>query len=155
MNQLYQLIQLQNDEDAKAYFERGVESFREGRFQEGIELVKEAIRRKPDFAEAYNSWGGVLGYLAQKKEGKARQELLAEGKEKCLKAESIKTGKGAYNLACVSAVMGDKAECQKWLKVGEQTGTLTTREHAMNDSDLESVRNEDWFKQIRWSDDLE
>lgn len=187
MNQLYQLIQLKNDEDAKAYFERGVESFREGRFQEGIELVKEAIRIKPDlaeahcslgnaylvldryeeaiesckqairikpdYAEAYGYWGSALGWMAQKKDGEVRQQLLAEEREKCLKAESIKTGTGAYNLACVCALLDDKIECQKWLKVGEKAGTLPTQKYATSDTDLESVRNEDWFKQIRWSDD--
>jgi hypothetical protein len=115
MNQLYQLIQLKNDEDAKAYFERGAESITEGRFQEAIELLKEAVRIKPDWADAYSAWGGAIMYLAQKKVGQTRQELIAEAKEKCLKAESIKTGKGAYNLACISALIGDKAECQKWL----------------------------------------
>ena len=138
---------------ADAYKNLGSAYFQLGRWQEAIESYKQTIRIKPGDAEAYNVWGGSLGYLAQKKKGKIRQQLLAEEKEKCLKAESIKTGAGAYNLSCVYALQGDKDNCRKWLKVGEQAGTLTTRKHAMTDTDLECVHNEEWFKQIRWSDD--
>jgi hypothetical protein len=77
--------------------------------------------------------------------------LLTEAKDKCLEAESIKTGSAAYNLACVYSLLGDKAQCQKWLKVGEKAETLPTRNHAMSDTDLETVRNEEWFKQIHWA----
>jgi tetratricopeptide (TPR) repeat protein len=139
--------------DAEVCCSLGSAYFKLDRYEEATEAYKQAIRIKPGDAEAYNVWGGSLGYLAQKKKGKIRQQLLAEEKEKCLKAESIKTGAGAYNLSCVYALQGDKDNCRKWLKVGEQAGTLTTRKHAMTDTDLECVHNEEWFKQIRWSDD--
>lgn len=139
--------------DADVYVILGHAYLQLGRYDEAIESFKQAIRVKPDYAEAYNGWGSTFLYQAQKKQGEVHQQLLAEAKEKCLKAESIETGSGAYSLACVCALTGDKDNCRKWLKVGEQAGTLTTRKHAMTDTDLESVRNEEWFKQIRWSND--
>jgi hypothetical protein len=79
--------------------------------------------------------------------------LFVKAKEKYLKAASFaKPVRDAYNIACVCALAGDKAECQKWLKIGEEAGTLgVSREYATSDGDLESVRDEDWFKQINWS----
>ena len=77
-------------------------------------------------------------------------QLLDEAKDKCLKAESIKVGEGAYNLACLYSLLGNEKECEKWLKAGEKAGTLSTREHAMSDEDLKSVSSKPWFKKIRW-----
>jgi tetratricopeptide (TPR) repeat protein len=142
-----------NPKDAEAYGNLGVVYGQLDRYEEAIEAFKQTIILKPDSAEAYNDWGHVLGHLAKNKKGKVRQQLLAEKKEKCLKAESIKTGSGAYALACISALAGDKTQCQKWLKICEQADMLPPRKRVMSDTDLESVRNEEWFKQISWSDD--
>jgi len=108
------------------------------------ELKEEGI---PD---VYNNWGAACLGLAQQKEGKDAEDLLKLAEEKFLKAESIKTGTGAYNLACVYAHRGNEDKCQEWLKVGERAETLPSREHAMADDDLKSVRDKDWFKKLRW-----
>ena len=125
--------------------------------KEAEELVKQAIGKhqkaieiKPDYFDAYNSWAYALLYLAKLKVGKDAEDLLKQAEEKLLKAESIKTGEGAYNLACVYARRGNEDKCQEWLKVGEKAGTLATRENAMADDDLKSVRDKDWFKKLRW-----
>ena len=102
------------------------------------------------YEEAYYNWGTVLVKLARRKEGDERQTLLEKAKEKLLKAESIKQGSGAYNLACINCLMGDEGQCRKWLEVGQEEGTLATREEAMKDEDLENVSNKEWFKAIRW-----
>ena len=46
-------------------------------------------------------------------------------------------------------ILWDEKECREWLKVGEKAGTLVTREHAMADDDLASVRGKEWFKEIK------
>jgi len=119
-------------------------------YNQAIEKSKKAIEIKPDYFLAYNGWGATLLYLAELKGGKAAEELRRQAEEKCLKAESIKTGEGAYNLACVYARRGNEGKCQEWLKAIEKAGTLPTREHAMADDDLKSVRNKNWFKKLRW-----
>ena len=142
-----------NPKDAEAYGNLGVVYGQLGRYEDAIEAFKQTIILEPDSAEAYNDWGHVLGHLAKNKKGKVRQQLLTEKKEKCLKAESIKTGSGAYALACISALAGDKTQCQKWLEICEQADMLPPRKRVMSDTDLDSIRNEEWFKQISWSDD--
>ena len=119
-------------------------------FAEAFAKYEKVVAIKPDLHEAYSGWGGTLIYLARLKKGEERRTLLREAKEKCLRAESIKRGTGSYNLACANCFLDDEEECKKWLKVGEEEGTLVTREHAMKDEDLESVRNKGWFKGIRW-----
>ena len=122
-------------------------------FTLACEKYDKATQIKTDFYEAFDNWGAALLYLAIIKGNEERLKLLEQAKEKCLIAESFKTGSGAYNLACVYALLGDEGECEKWLKLGEQTGTLPKRKHAEDDHDLDSVRNKAWFKKIRWKDD--
>ncbi len=139
-----------------AYYSLGFSYFTDGNFMEAKEAFGNAIRIKPNYAAAYDGWGGAaLSYLSQNKENVNRQQLESEIKEKLLKAESIKAGSAAYNLGCFYALLGDKENCRRWLKVGEKAGTLVTKKYAMSDKDLESVRNEEWFRQIHWSDDAD
>ena len=125
----------------------------ESLFGESFEKYERAIQIKPDNQKAYNDWAIMLIELAKRKDGENRGRLLEEAKQKCLEAESIKEGSGAYNLACACALLGDEAECRKWLETCERCSALPTRSDAMSDSDLESVRDKEWFKQIRWADD--
>ena len=122
-------------------------------FKQAFEQYEKAVEIKPDKHQAYNNWGTMISKLAQKKKGENKTRLIVEAKEKCLKAELIKTGVAAYNLACLSALLGDEIECRKWLETSDKAGTLGTREKAMNDPDLESMRDKEWFKQLCWEDD--
>ena len=120
-------------------------------FEQACQKYEQAIELKSDMYETYNNWGIALGNWAKLKIGKPEYEvLLKQAEEKCLKAESIKSGSSAYNLACIYALKGNKDECRKWLLVGQEADTLEPRERAMKDKDLESVRNEAWFKEIKW-----
>jgi tetratricopeptide (TPR) repeat protein len=120
---------------------------------ESVTKHEKAIAINTDYYDAYGNCGGTLIYLAVHKKDDERKALLEKAKERCLKAESIKRGSGAYNLACANCLFGDEEECKRWLKVGEEEKTLPTRELAMKDEDLESVRNKEWFKGIRWKDE--
>ncbi|MBW8002435.1 MAG: hypothetical protein FVQ80_10505 [Planctomycetes bacterium] len=111
---------------------------------------QKALKIDPDYFDAYNSWSYALMCLAKLKGGKDAKDLLKQAEEKLLKAESLKIGSGAYNLACLYALRGDEENCKKWLKVGEDKGTLFTRDEAMKDEDLKIVRGQAWFKKIKW-----
>ncbi|OHB57690.1 MAG: hypothetical protein A2Y12_16605 [Planctomycetes bacterium GWF2_42_9] len=123
-----------------------------GQYEDAIKSLKQAIRLRPDNAMVYNDLGWALGNQAKKENGAIRQQLLSQKEEMCLKAESIQRGSGAYGLACLAASSGDKSKCLKWLKIGEQENSLPNSKYAMAEVDLESVRNEDWFKEIKWSE---
>jgi tetratricopeptide (TPR) repeat protein len=142
----------------KAYCNWGNALTSWARIKNNEELLKEAcskyakaIEIKPDFHEAYNNWANVfIEWSKLKIETPEHDRLLKQAEEKALKAESLKKGEGAYNLACVWALRGNKGECRKWLLAGQEAGTLVTRDHAMKDKDLDSLKNEQWFKEIKW-----
>jgi tetratricopeptide (TPR) repeat protein len=129
---------------------RKEETESESLLRAALEKFEKAVQIKPDYHAAYKNCGAALIELAKWKDEENRGRVLEEAERKCLKAESLMEGSGAYNLACVCALLGKEAECRKWLETGSRCGTLPTRSKAMADPDLESVRNEEWFKQIRW-----
>ena len=63
-----------------------------------------------------------------------------------IRGEITKTGNSRHAFFSSEA----KEAVTEWLKVREKTGTLPSREHAMADDDLKSVRDKDWFKKLRW-----
>ncbi len=115
-------------------------------FQSACDKYEQAIQLKSDYCNAYVTWGATL--LSWGKTG--GEEKLNQAEVKLLEAEGIKKGAGAYNLASLFALRGNEEKCKQWLKVGEEAGTLETREVAMKDEDLASVLDKDWFKAIRW-----
>ena len=123
-------------------------------FRRACEKYEKAIAIKPDFHTAYNNWGNALAAWAKQSKDEVAEDLFRRACEKYEKAESIRQGAASYNLACIAALRGDIEECRKWLKLGEETGTLVTREHAMKDDDLKSVRRRKWFKEIKWKGEM-
>ena len=117
---------------------------------QAIEKFQKATEINPNDDSAYNNWGAALMYLAKYKTGTQQKTLLDEAEEKSLKAESIKKGSGSYNLGCIYALRGNKGKCKEWLEKSEKYGSMATREHAEGDDDLKSVRDEEWFKKLRW-----
>ncbi len=79
-----------------------------------------------------------------------RGRPLKQAEGKCLKAESLRKGSSAYRLARIYALRSDKEQCRKWLLTGQEAGTLPERDYAMKESDLGKVKNEPWFKEIKW-----
>lgn len=116
---------------------------------------KEVLQLKPDFLNAFINDGVVLYEKSKMKEGKERDDLINEAKVQFLKAESIKTGSGAYNLARVDAFQNNEEECRKWLELGGREGTLPQKKYADNNPYFDSMREKEWFKQIRWSEGTE
>jgi len=79
-----------------------------------------------------------------------KQGLLKKTEALFQKVETLKPGCAAYNMACCLALQGDPDKCREWLNISEQHGKLVTKEDAMEDKDLESVRGEEWFKNLKW-----
>ena len=103
---------------------------------------------KPDKHEVYNNWGFGLLKHAGKKSGEDAERLFKEAEDKLGKCEQMKEGFAAYNWACLSSLRGDEAGCKKWLEKSKQFGPLPSLNNIMEDSDLENVRDKDWFRKF-------
>jgi len=73
-----------------------------------------------------------------------------EATKKYAEIEVLQKGSAAYMLARLNALWGKKDKCREWLLKGQEARMLPTRDEAMRESDLDSVRNEQWFKEIKW-----
>ncbi len=120
----------------------------DGLFELAGEKYEEVLKLKQDDHIALNNWGNSLSGQAQNKSGDESKNLFADAFEKCLKAESIKPGSGSYNLACISALQGKSDDCRKWLNNWQKYGELPDKKHIETDNDLDSIRNEEWFKKL-------
>lgn len=58
-----------------------------------------------------------------------------------------------YNLACLTALQGDRKKAIEWLEKGVRAG-FTDRAWIKKDGDLDSIRNEDGYKKIIGDDSL-
>lgn len=130
----------------KARLKTSAES--EALLDEAILKYKAALKIKPDKHEALNNWGNALTFQAQLKSGTESKALWEEAMEKYLAAEEIHPGAGSYDLACWHALNGDEEECRKWLEKSLDAGNLPNRKHLEEDTDLDNVRDKDWFKEF-------
>jgi tetratricopeptide (TPR) repeat protein len=107
-----------------------------------------ALEIKPDFHEALYNWGNALSDQARATSGEEADRLFDQSFEKLSRAEEIKPGHSSYNLACLSALRGDAEGCYKWLENCKKYETLPDLSHLQSDSDLDSVRETNWFKEL-------
>ncbi|MCE1253802.1 MAG: SIR2 family protein [Anaerolineae bacterium] len=114
--------------------------------RQACEKYESALSIKADKHEALNNWGVALSEWAQTKSGSEADELFRQSIDIFMKSEKLQEGRAAYNLACVSALMGRELDCQTWLEKSKQAGNLPSRQHIETDTDLDGVRHKDWFK---------
>ena len=112
--------------------------------RQAFEKCAEAVKIKPNNYEALTNWGGALSELA-----KFRQDdtLFEEAERILLKAQEVNPDI-VYNLACIKALRGQHQECRKLLEHCKSVGTLPSKDYLKEDSDLESVRDEEWFQEL-------
>jgi len=120
-------------------------------FEQAHQKFEQAVKIESNKPEVYDNWSGILIYWSKLKIGTPEYDgLLKQAEEKCLKAESLRKGSSTYRLARIYALRSDEEQCKKWLLVGQEAGTLPERDYAMKESDLDKVKNEPWFKEIKW-----
>jgi tetratricopeptide (TPR) repeat protein len=131
---LFHQALLAADQDADALFELAEKKF------------KEALEFKPDKFESLDNLGGVLVARSRLKDREQAVKLLETAKSFLLKAEALSRGGGSYNLACISSLLGNEAECHQWLRNAVENGQLISRPEIERDKDFTNVRDKQWFK---------
>lgn len=118
------------------------------KFAEAGEKYAEAARLKPDLAEAWSNWGSSLMCLARALPEPEQPAKFAEAKELLLRAEQVKAGAGAYNLACLYSLSKQPDEARNWLRTARQHNHPIANDcdHLQTDSDLNNLRGLDWFE---------
>ena len=128
-NTLQQFGRLQTPNDARATF------------REALGLYDELLRVQANepgvWNECSSTWLGLVHSLA----GQEREEAVAEAERHAGRAEELKRGAGAYNLACAAALAGKKDEAFRLLEAA-LPATGETRSHIEADPDLDSLKND-------------
>jgi len=83
--------------------------------------------------------------LARLKKVKPDDELYELARKQFEKANAIQAGTASYNLACIYGLRGNKDACLKALESARDKVTLPEAEDILNDPDLASVKEQDWF----------
>ncbi|MEW5945460.1 MAG: hypothetical protein AB1742_04600 [bacterium] len=117
-------------------------------FSLSYEKYEQAMKIKPDMHEALNNWSNAFIYQSYGKTDREKDMCLMKAEEKCLEAEKIVRGFGAYNLACINALRGCDEECRKWLEISNEKGFLPGKDHIEKDTDLNSMKDKAWFKEF-------
>jgi len=116
------------------------------------EKYKEAIKRDGSLVSAWCGQGVALQFLAQiaRDLGESDKwlELLQQAEKMAQRANEIDSRRGAYILACIASLRGDKDKCREWLEKAEKLRDLPPVEHLEEDTDMNPVRGEAWFKQL-------
>ena len=101
--------------------------------------------------EALNNWGGMLctygRQLCASGNQTAGQAQFEEGRGKCLEAERILPGAGAYNLACIEALSGQAGPALEWLEKAIEYRPARAS-HARTDPDLKSLHGNSRFREL-------
>ena len=113
------------------------------------EKYEQALEIKPDMSEALVGLGCArLALAGRTVEADSRQNLLGLARESLLAAQELSAKAAAYNLGCERALAGDLDECRGWLQISRDAGHLPPRKQLLEDADLASVRQEEWFDEL-------
>ena len=83
---------------------------------------------------------------AKTKSGEEADRLFTRAADKFHTCEALKPGHVAYNLVCLSAVLGMEGDAHHWLEKSKDSGKLPSRAHLESDRDLDTVRGTKWFQ---------
>ncbi len=136
----------------------GFALLQEGKTKTGdaaIKLFEEAISKfsfcqiiEPNFLGAAIDGGVAMMELARIKAVSISDPLYLSAKAQFEVAENIQKGSALYNVACISALIGDDEACLKALQDAVEFGSLPNYEEVLKDPDLETVKSKSWFAEF-------
>lgn len=116
----------------------------ESLFNKAFEQFQKSLKVQPDCADYMNNYGAALTGLAKLKNDENLFNNAFEQYQSALKIQPNHT----YNLACYYSIKNNKELCKENLLHAVEHNTLPSSEHLNEDSDLNNVRNEQWFKDL-------
>ena len=112
-----------------------------GKYLDACKKFRKAVDLKPDYHEAYYNWGIALFSL----------EEYEQAREKLEMANVMNPDSSDYALACVYAMQQEIEKCEEYLRIASEHGMLPTYEQASKAEYLGKVRDEAWFKELKWA----
>jgi hypothetical protein len=114
-------------------------------YQDAIDKFAFCMLINPNYLGAAINGGVAYMDLARLKKVKPGHELYEMAKKQFEKANAIQAGTASYNLACIYGLRGDNDACLKALENAQEKVTLPEAGEILNDPDLDSVKEQDWF----------
>jgi len=116
---------------------------------QGSKETQDESQQNPE-PDVLINWGRALVRLSELKKyhQRERKELLSQASELFLRAELKSKGSGCYGMACVSALVGQKLDCQDWLTRCTSSNQLPPIECVLADENFTSVSNDKWFQAL-------
>jgi hypothetical protein len=114
-------------------------------YQDAIDKFAFCMLINPNYLGAAINGGVAYMDLARLKKVKPDDEFYELAKKQFEKANAIQAGTASYNLACIYGLRGDKDACLKALKNAQDKATLPEASDILNDPDMDSVKEQDWF----------
>ena len=114
-------------------------------YQDAIDKFAFCMLINPNYLGSAINGGVAYMDLARLKTAKPDDELYELAKRQFAKANAIQAGTASYNLACIYGLRGDQDACLKALKNAQDKATLPEAGDILNDPDMDSVKDQDWF----------
>jgi hypothetical protein len=130
----------------KAMGESGAEQ--DKLFSVAYARFKEALALQPDYYDAMLQWGAAMTLQAVLHTGARRERLLLDAKDRLIHAETLSPGSGSWLLACGSALLDNRALCEKWLLRGKKRNTLPPTEDIQAHPAFAPYQKKDWFVKL-------
>ncbi|MBC8143650.1 MAG: hypothetical protein H7Y38_19640 [Armatimonadetes bacterium] len=115
------------------------------------ERATEALRCQPGSPDAHVVLSEVCIRRADRDPDR-RAALFAEATSHANRADALRPGVAAYNRACIAALTGDEAGCERYLREAVAGNRVSNRRRVRADEDLASVRNAPWFHELFGTD---
>jgi tetratricopeptide (TPR) repeat protein len=123
------------------------ESEAETLWEQSNEKYRRTLEFEPDALPVLIEWSTWLYHQIRRREPGKKEELCNTVRAILERAENVKPGACAHNLACIAARRGREEEARKWLETGLERQTLCLEDVA-KDEDLHSLREADWFQEL-------
>jgi len=104
------------------------------------ERFSDAVLLRPDLVQAIQALGISFVWRASLAKGKKRRALLNEAEKRLLQTESMSSGLGAYDLACVYGLRGDAQTAATWLVAAKKKNVnFPGCRYVASDKDFDSI----------------
>jgi tetratricopeptide (TPR) repeat protein len=117
-------------------------------FKQAEDKYIDALKIRPTDHEVFRDLGAMFLSWYRIAPDDRKRQLLVQAKEILLEAEELMEGSGSYDLACTYALANEEDECRTWLLKSRDIGNLPDRKRLEEDTDLDSVRDKEWFIQF-------